>query len=1541
LPSAEGDSDLLPIGRWRYAVNSGAIKKATVVRLLLVNGDIREIVASDVPKLRAYLEDLEPGPLDAPSDEERPAERGAAGPEAPGPDSQRQPLGVMGRLRRFLPAQRSSPRQTAPAPSPLIFDSPSPTPTGFASRAEAPVLVGAATGLMDAPPIEPADVIAGEGHIADGSVPLVVDRVREPTEAFFADRPVDDGREAMVFDPPEAAPAAPGEPFVEPDTALPPEAADGGREDSPERDIAHREHATPVSPSVLHAPPSPDWLSSLVSTDFATPEARARRAGAIGRIRQRMHSHAAARSPDLEGPEPAAGSGAASPAAPTPVALGDAPPPPAQPRAADPAAEEPVFRGAEAAGIEVARHLEISGEPSDAPIPDPLQTPAIEAGQPAPLAEPAWAESSGPDAPEETSEEGVVSDVSDLAEPIAALPMAVEATTQAVTGDDASFGETGELPLFAGDPAQRAIPSAADAIATPIGEPDAREQAAHAESSAPTLSTKEMSSWPILTVAVEPVGDELAPSPVPAQGASFVLGPPAVRAPDGESGEPASPDALDALAEPPGRTPTPDGVEARVVPEGHPRPDRVLERMRRREAWRRVMGRPRREPPTPTSDVPAPQIPTVTTPVVAAPDANAIGPEALEAAAPAPMIPAPGPDEAERAPVAGFAEVAADQGEGAPALETSASQVSEETPLPTTPPGGLVLTGTPSPEGPAESAPPLAPPATQGLDDAPSLVTGAGEPARSGPPLPDVPAGAPREIAEPRVAAIVSAAPDIVGSAPVAATLRSQAPDEALPPAVSSAEPVLSGPPAPARASVPIDGAMAPGPVEPPGGPPPAGAQPSPSDTHPAPPDVEALADAGRDFTLVAPPADHAGVTTLLDASALAVAPDRTLRETWTPTPPADLVATAPGPADAARPLEAASRGASTQPAGAPPFVDDPLIQTPPSGATASFDPQSPPPILVDEFSERLRALLTTVAEEQATATSIVAGPLGDSPGPATSPDPPPAEESAPIHSEDATATHSVEEPAQPDVADLSPPVTVGERETAEVPVIDPDPDPTHTFEAWPALSDEPPNPAIDEGAVMERTAPDAIDPSPEPPPILADGPVEPPPTAPSPAAELSLFPTPVTERPRGAIDRLRETLRSKESLDRLRELLSPGARKKSPRPQPELAIPDPIPEPSGPAPGTNEWLRERLYAPIDPEPLYKKLQEGRVEKQGGSAWTLVAVGGAVMLTVFAAGYFLTQRPRTIPPPDHYLLTLSGSDALGASLAPQLVQGWLTSKGGTDVATYLLSDRKGDLVPDGQTVFARLDGHDVQVLVNGHGAATGFRDLERGEADIAMASRRVGPGEARALSNLGDMRSPRSEHLLALGGVAVVVPQGNLVANLSRRQLQQIFGCQITSWSQIQGAHAMAGPIHVYAPPNTSSALETLEAYAATGAPSCAVKRPRSDDDMDTAVAGDPMGVGLVAGTYAKARAVPVSDGPGRGVAPTPVAIEAGKYPLSQHLYLYAAAHPPNAAAREFLQYALSASGQAIVRDLGAVAVGKPVRPGRRHGHAAANSSAD
>lgn len=323
---------------------------------------------------------------------------------------------------------------------------------------------------------------------------------------------------------------------------------------------------------------------------------------------------------------------------------------------------------------------------------------------------------------------------------------------------------------------------------------------------------------------------------------------------------------------------------------------------------------------------------------------------------------------------------------------------------------------------------------------------------------------------------------------------------------------------------------------------------------------------------------------------------------------------------------------------------------------------------------------------------------------------------------------------------------------------------------------------------------------------------------------------------------------------------------------------------------------------------------------RGGGAGPAV-VGGVLLLALLALLWVLFRlfgHPHGAgatasggeAPAGGYYLRLSGSNTIGDELGPDLVKAWLSSKGATDIAMQQRSDG-GKPIPE-RVVTARLDGRDIQIEVRAHGSATAFTDLATGTADIGMASRAIKPDEAQTLSAMGDMRSTANEHVVGLDGVAVVLPSGSTVAKLSRADLRRIFSGQATSWSEFGGGDR---PIHLYARDDKSGTYDTFKDLVLKGAPLGQAKRFEDSVELEAAVAADPDGVGFVGLPYVKtSRAVAVSDGPAAALEPTRFSVKTENYPLSRRLYLYTAASPSNPAIADFVRFALSAAGQAVVK---------------------------
>ena len=166
------------------------------------------------------------------------------------------------------------------------------------------------------------------------------------------------------------------------------------------------------------------------------------------------------------------------------------------------------------------------------------------------------------------------------------------------------------------------------------------------------------------------------------------------------------------------------------------------------------------------------------------------------------------------------------------------------------------------------------------------------------------------------------------------------------------------------------------------------------------------------------------------------------------------------------------------------------------------------------------------------------------------------------------------------------------------------------------------------------------------------------------------------------------------------------------------------------------------------------------------------------------------------------LLRMHGSNTIGAELAPALAEEFLRRQGAYRIMRVPVKE-------DEMLVRGRMKGRpDQEIEIFAHGSATAFEDLGKGLCDIGNASRRVKPQEQDALRALGDLTAPACEHVLALDGIAVIVPQQNSLSVLSKETVAGIFDGEVTDWAQLKRS---AGSIHVYARDDKSGTYDTFK----------------------------------------------------------------------------------------------------------------------------------
>jgi len=277
------------------------------------------------------------------------------------------------------------------------------------------------------------------------------------------------------------------------------------------------------------------------------------------------------------------------------------------------------------------------------------------------------------------------------------------------------------------------------------------------------------------------------------------------------------------------------------------------------------------------------------------------------------------------------------------------------------------------------------------------------------------------------------------------------------------------------------------------------------------------------------------------------------------------------------------------------------------------------------------------------------------------------------------------------------------------------------------------------------------------------------------------------------------------------------------------------------------------------------------------------------------------------------LLTLSGSNTVGAKLAPAWAAAFLKAKGADKIA---VTKRAAD---NEYRIVGRNHNQLVYIDVYAHGSSTGFVSLEAGKADIAMASRPVKPQERERLLKRGDLFEADAEHVVAIDGLAVIVHPDNPLAQLSVDSIAAVFAGKISNWRELGGADL---PIHLYARNENSGTWDTFQTLVlGEGLKlSPTAQRFESNDVLSDQVAADPSAIGFVGlASVRSARALAVRQGGTAATRPETLFVATEDYPLARRLFLYSLPTSNNSVVNEFIQFAQHEQGQTLVEQVGFV----------------------
>jgi phosphate transport system substrate-binding protein len=243
-------------------------------------------------------------------------------------------------------------------------------------------------------------------------------------------------------------------------------------------------------------------------------------------------------------------------------------------------------------------------------------------------------------------------------------------------------------------------------------------------------------------------------------------------------------------------------------------------------------------------------------------------------------------------------------------------------------------------------------------------------------------------------------------------------------------------------------------------------------------------------------------------------------------------------------------------------------------------------------------------------------------------------------------------------------------------------------------------------------------------------------------------------------------------------------------------------------------------------------------------------------------------------------ITIRGSNTVGEELAPRLIAGFKAAHPGTSF--------------------------DLEFKGSGYGIGA----LMGGYCDIAAASKPVSK-EQLEISKVRNVEF--KEYILGSYAVCVLVNAENPAANLTTNQVRDLFTGKIQNWKDAGGPDA---PVHLLIRDPVSGThtgfkelAMNFEDYGEH------VQLFTNYTSLADALAQDPHGIGyagLDLAAHAGTKAVTIG-----GVAATAENVNGGKYPYARTLRLYTDTAKETAAAREFINFTLSADGQKIVTQLG------------------------
>ncbi|MGE5588179.1 MAG: phosphate ABC transporter substrate-binding protein [Clostridia bacterium] len=216
----------------------------------------------------------------------------------------------------------------------------------------------------------------------------------------------------------------------------------------------------------------------------------------------------------------------------------------------------------------------------------------------------------------------------------------------------------------------------------------------------------------------------------------------------------------------------------------------------------------------------------------------------------------------------------------------------------------------------------------------------------------------------------------------------------------------------------------------------------------------------------------------------------------------------------------------------------------------------------------------------------------------------------------------------------------------------------------------------------------------------------------------------------------------------------------------------------------------------------------------------------------------------------------------------------------------------------------------IAVSVQGGGSSAGARAALTGVAQIGMLSREL-KAEEQSLRPV----------VIARDAIAVIVHPSNPIDDLTTSQIRDIFAGRVTNWSQVGGPNHRIDVVSREEGSGTRGSFDEIVMGESEVTPAAVVQD--SNGAVRETVAGDPAAVGYISLGLVDSRVKGVRVS---GVAPSVSNVENGTYRIVRP-FIFATRGAPSPHAQEFIDFALSSTGQKLLESEGLVPVSADNRP--------------